>query len=189
MNLSARNLLDDRLDTLLVDLLNRHGVAPRLLKLEVTGSAIMTDPVRAKTLLDRLHAAGVGLPIDDFGAGYTSLGQLKHLPIDQLKIDRWFVQTMTSDASNALSVRSVIELGHNLGLTAVSPKAWRPSSTFPRSTASAATSRRATIWPAPCPPTLSAPGGPAGQDSKCPSRRCQCPTRLTSLTSAGNRQR
>ncbi len=119
VNLSARNLLDDGLATLVLDLLAHHGVPPQLLKLEVTESAIMIDPVRAKALLDQLHAAGIALSIDDFGAGYTSLGQLKHLPIDELKIDRSFVQTMDTDPSNALIVRSVIELGHNLGLATV----------------------------------------------------------------------
>ncbi len=73
VNLSARNLLDECLDTLVADLLARHQVAPALLKLEVTESAIMTDPVRAQALLERLAAQGVALSIDDFGAGYTSL--------------------------------------------------------------------------------------------------------------------
>ncbi len=119
VNLSARNLLDDRLDALVAELLTAHGVAAHLLKLEVTESAIMTDPVRAKNLLQRLHAQGVAISIDDFGAGYTSLGQLKNLPVTELKIDRSFVMTMESDTSNALIVRSVIELSHNLGLSAV----------------------------------------------------------------------
>ncbi len=119
VNLSARNLLDDRLDTLVAQLLTRHGVAPALLKLEVTESAIMADPVRAKALLERLAALGVGLSIDDFGAGYTSLGQLKNLPVTELKVDRSFVMTMQTDTSNSMIVRSVVELGHNLGLTAV----------------------------------------------------------------------
>jgi diguanylate cyclase (GGDEF)-like protein/PAS domain S-box-containing protein len=119
VNLSARNLLDDRLDTLVTQLLARHGVAPALLKLEVTESAIMTDPVRAKAVLERLHASGVALAIDDFGAGYTSLGQLKTLPVSELKVDRSFVRTMATDTSNSMIVRSVVELGHNLGLSAV----------------------------------------------------------------------
>jgi diguanylate cyclase (GGDEF)-like protein/PAS domain S-box-containing protein len=119
VNLSARNLLDDRLETTVADLLDRHGVGADLLKLEVTESAIMTDPVRAKTVLERLEGLGVALSIDDFGAGYTSLSQLKHLPVTELKIDRSFVTTMSTDASNTMIVRSVIELGHNLGLTTV----------------------------------------------------------------------
>jgi len=119
VNLSARNLLDDELDRLVADLLDRHGVPARLLTLEVTESAIMSEPVRAKAVLERLHALGVPLSIDDFGAGYTSLGQLKDLPVSELKVDRSFVLTMRSDGSNSTIVRSVVELGHNLGLTAV----------------------------------------------------------------------
>ena len=90
-----------------------------LLELEVTESAIMTEPVRAQRLLEALAALGVRLSIDDFGAGYTSLGQLKHLPITELKIDKSFVMTMTEDTSNSLIVHSVVDLGHNLGLTIV----------------------------------------------------------------------
>ncbi len=119
VNLSARNLLDDRLDEQVADLLARHGVPAALLKLEVTESAIMTDPVRAKGVLERLAALGVALSIDDFGAGYTSLAQLKNLPVNELKVDRSFVMTMQTDTSNSMIVRSVVELGHNLGLSAV----------------------------------------------------------------------
>ena len=119
VNLSARNLLDEHLDQVVAELLTRHGVPARLLTLEVTESAIMTDPVRAQELLHRLAAQGIEIAIDDFGAGYTSLGQLKNLPITELKIDLSYVTTMDIDTSNSLIVRSVIELGHNLGLNAV----------------------------------------------------------------------
>ena len=119
VNLSARNLVDDHLDALVGELLTAHGVPASLLKLEVTETAIMTDPVRAKDVLERLHALGVAISIDDFGAGYTSLAHLRDLPVTELKVDRSFVGTMDSDTSNDLIVRSVIELGHNLGLSAV----------------------------------------------------------------------
>ncbi len=79
----------------------------------------MLDPVRAQRLLDNLSDLGIRLSIDDFGAGYTSLSQLKTLPVDELKIDRSFVMTMSSDARDALIVHSVIELGQNLGLNIV----------------------------------------------------------------------
>jgi diguanylate cyclase (GGDEF)-like protein/PAS domain S-box-containing protein len=119
VNLSARNLLDEALDTTVSDLLARHGVGAELLKLEVTESAIMTDPTRATELLQRLAAQGLMISIDDFGAGYTSIRQLKELPISELKVDQSFVTDMESDPSNAVIVRSVIELGHNLGLSIV----------------------------------------------------------------------
>jgi len=96
-----------------------HGVPAALLELEVTKSALMTEPARARRLLGQLAAVGVRISIDDFGAGYTSLGQLKNLPVSELKIDRSFVMTMTEDNSDALIVHSVVDLGHNLGLTIV----------------------------------------------------------------------
>ncbi|HEY0869769.1 MAG TPA: diguanylate cyclase, partial [Acidothermaceae bacterium] len=119
VNLSGRNLLDEHLPAEVADLLALHGVPASLLELEVTESAIMLDPVRARRLLQSLSDLGVRLSIDDFGAGYTSLSQLKTLPVDELKIDRSFVMTMSSDARDALIVHSVIELGQNLGLNIV----------------------------------------------------------------------
>jgi diguanylate cyclase (GGDEF)-like protein len=119
VNLSARNLLDEGLPGEVKELLGAHGVAPELLNLEVTESATMTEPVRAKKVLEELSTLGIRISLDDFGSGYTSLGQLKDLPISELKIDRSFVMAVTGESSNALIVRSVVELGHNLGLTIV----------------------------------------------------------------------
>lgn len=119
VNLSARSLLDEHLPRQVAELLAAHEVPARLLKLEVTESAIMADPARASRLLRRLADLGVEISIDDFGVGYTSLGQLKNLPITELKIDKSFVMTMNQDTSDALIVQSVIDLGHNLGLTIV----------------------------------------------------------------------
>jgi diguanylate cyclase (GGDEF)-like protein len=119
VNLSARNLLDDGLLDHIAALLKRHGLGADALELEITESALMTEPVRARQLLERLSSMGLRIAIDDFGVGYTSLGQLKDLPITELKIDRSFVMTMLEDHSNAVIVQSVVDLGHNLGLTIV----------------------------------------------------------------------
>jgi diguanylate cyclase len=119
VNLSARNLLDEHLPDQVAELLAAHDVAPELLVFEVTETAVVTEPLRAQQLLKRLSALGIRISIDDFGAGYTSLGQLKTLPVSELKIDRSFVTTMTEDSRNALIVQSVIDLGHNLGLSIV----------------------------------------------------------------------
>jgi EAL domain-containing protein (putative c-di-GMP-specific phosphodiesterase class I) len=119
VNLSARNLLDEKLDENVAELLAWHGIDPSLLKLEITESAVMTDPTRAAEVLERLAAQGIAISIDDFGAGYTSIRQLRDLPISELKVDRSFVTAMEDDPSNSTIVRSVIELGHNLGMTAV----------------------------------------------------------------------
>lgn len=119
VNLSTRNLLDEDLPGQVVDLLAAHRVPAELLKLEVTESALMREPDRAARLLNALDALGVRISIDDFGAGYTSLGQLKNLPVTELKIDKSFIMNMGQDLSDAVIVRSIVDLGHSLGLTIV----------------------------------------------------------------------
>jgi diguanylate cyclase (GGDEF)-like protein len=119
VNLSARNLLDPELAAQVATLLAAHGVDPELLALEVTETAIMIEPARAQRVLRELAALGVRISLDDFGAGYTSLGQLRTLPISELKIDLSLVIPMTQEPGAALIVRSVVELGRSLGLTLV----------------------------------------------------------------------
>jgi diguanylate cyclase (GGDEF)-like protein len=119
VNLAARNLADPDLCDDVLSLLRTHRVPAHLLCLELTESAITTEPEHALRLLARLRAAGVCLAVDDFGTGYTSLAQLKNLPITELKIDRSFVGTMTTERSNGLIVRSIVDLARNLGLTTV----------------------------------------------------------------------
>ena len=119
INLSARNLHDEDFASQVAGLLAAHDVPADLLELEVTESALTIDPERAQQMLKRLSALGVRISIDDFGAGYTSLGQLTKLPVSELKIDRSFVMTMAEDPGNAMIVQSVIDLGHNLGMTLV----------------------------------------------------------------------
>ena len=119
VNLSARNLHDEAFAEMVAGLLALHGVNAALLELEVTESAIMIDPVRARQTLESLSALGVRLSLDDFGAGYTSLSQLTSMPFSEIKIDRSFVMAMTEDSHNYLIVQSVISLGHNLGLTLI----------------------------------------------------------------------
>lgn len=119
INLSARNLHDERLADFLGGMLEDWKVQPDWLTLEITESAIMIDPEQALAVVQRFHDMGVRLSLDDFGTGHSSLGYLKRLPIDELKIDKSFVFNMTEDQDDAVIVRSTIELAHNLGLKVV----------------------------------------------------------------------
>ena len=119
VNLSVRNLLDPDLSPLIADLLRIYRLTPEALELEITESMLMSDPDRSLVTLSRLSQLGVGLSVDDYGTGYSSLANLRRLPIDELKIDRSFVSPMLSDESDLIIVRSTINLGHDLGLKVV----------------------------------------------------------------------
>ena len=119
VNLSTRCLHDPTLADRVLELLDRHGVPPALLELEITESMVMVDPDRALQVLRRLHESGIRLSVDDFGTGHSSMAYLKELPVDELKIDRSFVLEMTRDGGDAVLVQSAIALGHNLGLSVV----------------------------------------------------------------------
>jgi diguanylate cyclase (GGDEF)-like protein len=119
VNVSARCLLDTEMLGRIRDMLVRHGVPARLLRLEVTETAVMVNPTLAMETLTGLHDLGVRLSIDDYGTGYSSMAYLKRLPVDELKVDRSFVLNMTSNDNDAILVRSAIDLGHNLGLAVV----------------------------------------------------------------------
>jgi diguanylate cyclase (GGDEF)-like protein len=119
VNISTRCLLDANLPEQVRRLLQTHDVRPGLLDLEITESAIMSDPEKAIEVLAALKALGVTLTIDDFGSGYSSMTRLKMLPIDQLKIDQSFITTMTPGSADAAIVRTCIDLGRNLGMSVV----------------------------------------------------------------------
>ncbi len=99
--------------------LQEYAFDPDRLIIEVTETAILADPQRAAAELARLNEAGVRVSLDDFGQGQTSLRHLSRLPLHELKIDREFVGDMDADEAHATIVRSMIELGHNLGLHVV----------------------------------------------------------------------
>jgi EAL domain-containing protein (putative c-di-GMP-specific phosphodiesterase class I) len=117
VNVSARSLTRPDLADELLAILAAASVRPDRLVVEITETALMSDPVAAAHTLARLHAAGTRVSIDDFGAGQTSLGYLATLPVSELKIDKTFVMSMLDDARKDAIVRSVIELGHSLGCT------------------------------------------------------------------------
>ena len=95
INVSTRSLLDDGFPDEVEAALDRWDIPAHLLELEITESAIMTDPLRARRLLTELAELGVRIAIDDFGTGYSSLAYLKDLPVNQLKIDQSFVQHLS----------------------------------------------------------------------------------------------
>ncbi len=119
VNLSMRNLHDPTLPEQVARLLRKWQLPGERLTVELTESAIVSDPVRTSEVIRGLKELGVGIAIDDFGTGYTSLAYLARLAVTQLKIDRSFVLNMHDRADDAAIVRSIITLGHDLGLEVV----------------------------------------------------------------------
>ncbi len=117
VNISTLDLQDQTLPARLAALLSERRVDPAQLQLEVTETGLMasgTDPI---AVLHALKAWGVRLAIDDFGTGQSSLAYLQHLPVDELKIDRSFVQDVDSDPRRQALLRSIVSVGQGLGLT------------------------------------------------------------------------
>ncbi len=120
VNVSARSLHDGRLLDDVEEALLTHDLRADRLLVEVTESAVMTDPARAADVLGWLKGRGVGVAIDDFGTGYSSLALLRRLPVSELKIDKSFVLGMAGDTGEDTAiVRSTADLAHNLGLNVV----------------------------------------------------------------------
>ena len=129
VNLGPADLLDLDLPAHVARLIERRGFPPQHVRLEVSENAVMADPQRTADVLAGLRAIGVGISLDDFGAGHSSLGHLKHLALDELKIDRSFVMGLTRDAHDAAIVQSTVEMARRLGLHVVAegvedPHAW-----------------------------------------------------------------
>jgi diguanylate cyclase (GGDEF)-like protein/PAS domain S-box-containing protein len=122
VNVSARQLAGSGMTALVRDALETAGVAPDHLGLEVTETAIVAKGLaseHARAELQRLHEWGVRLAVDDFGTGFSSLGQLRHFPVDVIKVDRSFVQGVGTDAKDAAITANVVSLAHALGLLAI----------------------------------------------------------------------
>jgi diguanylate cyclase (GGDEF)-like protein len=119
VNLSARCLIDADLPEKLAGILREIGLPAQLLKLEITESAIIADPIRAQDVINRLHEIGVALSIDDFGTGYTSFAYLRDLPVQEIKIDSTFVTHMLYRYKDEVIVRTAVELAGRLGLDSV----------------------------------------------------------------------
>ncbi|SEP81989.1 EAL domain-containing protein [Arthrobacter sp. OV608] len=119
VNLSARQLSDPELVTMVEGALQLRDIDPSHLLLEITETALMADPDAALESLTALRNLGVNLAVDDFGTGYSSLTYLKKFPIDELKIDRSFINGLGSDSGDSAIVGSCIDLAHAVGIRAV----------------------------------------------------------------------
>jgi diguanylate cyclase (GGDEF)-like protein len=119
VNLSASSLVDLELPGRVLQLLVNRGLPAAALELEITEDFLMGDRERAREILNQLRTFGIKVAVDDFGTGYSSLAYLRELPIDELKLDRSFVQPMADDPRAAAIVRSTISLAHSLGMRLV----------------------------------------------------------------------
>jgi diguanylate cyclase (GGDEF)-like protein len=119
VNVSARNISRTDFADTVAAALATAGVDPERLVLEITETALMADPEVAAEVLARISDTGVRVSVDDFGQGQTSLAYLSRLPLHELKIDKAFVTDLPDNPAHAAIVRSVVDLGHNLGLQVV----------------------------------------------------------------------
>jgi diguanylate cyclase (GGDEF)-like protein len=119
VNLSAKSLLDPDFPDQLMTILATSSFPKEQLLLEVTETAVMTDPELALNVLNQIASMGVRISIDDFGTGYSSLAYLKQLPVSELKIDKSFVIDMLKNEDDSTIVNATIDLAHNLGLEVV----------------------------------------------------------------------
>ncbi len=119
VNVSAKQFKQEGLVDLINNSLKETGLHSDLLELEITESCILENANIAIDMMHEIKEMGIHLSIDDFGVGFSSLNMLKNLPIDKLKIDRSFVNEVTTDADNATIVKSIISLAHNLDLKVI----------------------------------------------------------------------
>jgi predicted signal transduction protein with EAL and GGDEF domain len=115
VNVSVRNLESPQLHQTVRELIAGDGMTAERLHLEVTETALAMDSTVAAEVVAALAGEGITIAIDDFGIGYTSLSQLRNLPVSEIKIDRTFVSDIADNAQDRAIVRSVVELGHSLG--------------------------------------------------------------------------
>ncbi len=119
VNVSADTVLDPAFVTEVAAILTSVGIAPDLLTLELTEGVVVSDPQLAATRMGELRELGVKLSVDDFGTGYSSLTYLKGLPVDEVKIDKGFVDGLSHDPADRAVVRAVVDIAHTLGLRVV----------------------------------------------------------------------
>ncbi len=119
VNLSAKQFQDPKLILYIKEILNDTGLAAEDLELEITESILMENVEKAQQILQKLQDMGVTLAIDDFGTGYSSLSYLRTFPIDRLKIDKSFIQRVTTHPDDAAITKAIIAMGHSIGVKIV----------------------------------------------------------------------
>jgi EAL domain-containing protein (putative c-di-GMP-specific phosphodiesterase class I) len=119
VNLSPPAFADRDLPARIERVLDRHGLTPSALTVEITEDFVSGNLDRARAVLGGLKDLGITVAIDDFGSGYCALSYLRELPIDEVKLDQSFIAPITTDSATAAIVRSVIDLSHTLGLITV----------------------------------------------------------------------
>jgi len=127
VNVSARQMADDSFPSTVAGVLDKTGLDPDKLWLEITESTLMSFGESTVALLRSLRSLGVHLEIDDFGTGYSSLSYLKQFPVETLKIDRSFVDEIDHNSGDMAIVRAIIGLGDSLGLSVVAEGVERPT--------------------------------------------------------------
>ena len=118
-NASAIEFADPGFVDRLYGLIQHHGYDPRRLEVEITETAILQDEAHVRTNIDRLRALGMKVALDDFGAGYSSLGHLRRYPFDKLKIDKEFITDCSRDMQSATVVHAVVSIGRALGMKVI----------------------------------------------------------------------
>ena len=119
VNISFRQLRGGEFFDIIRNVLKQTGLEPGFLEVELTESTIMNDPDSALPVLEKIHDLGVRIAIDDFGTGYTSLGYLKNMPIDTLKIDRSFICRIGQERHEEMVIKAIINFARTLGLRVV----------------------------------------------------------------------
>src|SRR5262249_2538878 len=117
VNLSGRQLVHADLADLVAEVLSSSGLDPEALCVEITETVLMDDIDAGVAAVKALKALGVRVSIDDFGPGYSALGYLRQFPVDDVKIDRTFVERLGTEPEDAAIVAAVVSLGHALGVT------------------------------------------------------------------------
>ena len=119
VNVSSRQFVEGDLEGVVRAAIERHGIDPGMLELELTESALMTNAERTIEVLQRLKALGIRIAIDDFGTGYSSLAYLKRFPIDKLKIDIAFVRDIVTNPDDAAIALAIISMAHSLHMQVI----------------------------------------------------------------------